>query len=62
MVVTCNIADLSRTDPFPTPLVTLSLDLETSIRRNTILCAAVVVARGQQRTDHEFRGSEKQIL
>ena len=45
MVVTCNIADLSRTDPFPTPFVTLSLDLETSIRHNTILCAAVVVLR-----------------
>ena len=62
MVVSCNIADLSRTDPFPTPFVTLSFDLETSIRHNTILCAAVVVARGEQRTEHEFRGSEKDIL
>ena len=62
MVVACNIADLSRTDPFPTPFVTLSLDLETSVRHNTILCAAVVIARGNSRTEHEFRGSEKEIL
>ena len=46
MVVACNIADLSRTDPFPTPFVTLSFDLETSVQHNTILCAAVVIARG----------------
>ena len=62
MVISCNLADLSRTNPFPTPFVTLSLDLETSVRHNTILCAAVVVARGEQRTEYEFRGSEKEIL
>ena len=62
MVVACNIADLSRTDPFPTPFVTLSFDLETSVQHNTILCAAVVIARGESRTEHEFRGSEKEIL
>jgi len=62
MVVSCDIEDLSRADPFPTPFVTLSFDLETSVRHNTILCAAVVVARGEERTEHEFRGPEKEIL
>ena len=62
MIISCNLADLSRADPFPTPFVTLSLDLETSVRHNTILCAAVVVARGEERTEHEFLGSEAEIL
>ena len=62
MVVSCDIGEISRADPFPTPFVTLSFDLETSVRHNTILCAAVVVARGEERTEHEFRGPEKEIL
>ena len=62
MVIACSVADLVRTDPFPTPFVTLSLDLETSIKHNTILCAAVVVDRSAKRTIHELRGEEKDIL
>ena len=62
VVISCTLADLSRADPFPAPFVTLSLDLETSVKHNTILCAAVVIDRGGSRTEHEFRGAEKDIL
>ena len=62
VVISCTLADLSRADPFPTPFVTLSVDLETSVKHNTILCAAVVIDRGDSRTEHEFRGDEKDIL
>ena len=62
MVVACSLEDLSQTEPFPAPFVTFSFDLETSIKHNTILCAAAVIERGNQRTEHEFRGDEKGIL
>ncbi len=62
MVVACSVGDLARTDPFPTPFVTFSFDLETSVKHNTILCAAAIIARGDSRSEHEFRGSEQEIL
>jgi len=62
MVVACSIDDLARTEPFPAPFVTFSFDLETSIRHNTILCAAAVIDRGGNRSEHEFRGEERDIL
>ena len=34
----------------------------SEVKQGSTLCAAVVVARGEQRTEHEFRGSEKDIL
>ena len=39
-------------------MVTLSIDLETSISTNRILCAAVVVDRDGARGEHTFHGDE----
>jgi len=62
MIVSCDLEGLSRTDPFPAPFVTFSFDLETSISTNRILCAAAVVDRGGERSEHEFRGEEREIM
>jgi DNA polymerase I len=56
------VSDLKRVEPFPTPFVTFSYDLETSVKHNTILCAAAVIDRSGERTTHEFIGSEKEIM
>ena len=45
VIMEANIEDLSPCDPFQAPIVKLSIDLETSISSNRILCAAVVVER-----------------
>ena len=45
MIVSCDIDGLNRAEPFPTPFVTMSFDLETSIANNSILCAAAVIDR-----------------
>jgi len=62
MVVTCALDGLSKTEPFRTPFVTFSFDLETSIKSNRILCAAAVVDRGGERTEHRFKGEEGDIM
>ncbi|MCH1592301.1 MAG: hypothetical protein L7R66_04840, partial [Candidatus Thalassarchaeaceae archaeon] len=62
MIVSCDIDDLERADPFPAPFVTLSFDLETSIADNTILCAAAIVDRAGQRTEYPIKGAETEIL
>ena len=62
MVVTCALDGLSKTEPFRTPFVTFSFDLETSIKSNRILCAAAVVDRGGERTEHTFKGEEGDIM
>ena len=62
MVVTCALDGLSKTEPFRTPFVTFSFDLETSIQSNRILCAAAVVDRGGERTEHTFKGEEGDIM
>jgi len=62
MVVTCTLDGLSKTEPFRTPFVTFSFDLETSIQSNRILCAAAVVDRGGERTEHTFKGEEGDIM
>ncbi|MBR79536.1 MAG: hypothetical protein CMA88_01955 [Euryarchaeota archaeon] len=62
MVVSCDLAGLSRAEPFPAPFVTMSFDLETSIANNTILCAAAVVDRGGERTEYPITGAETEIL
>ena len=41
MIIEAEIDDLSSCEPFQAPMVTLSIDLETSISTNRILCAAV---------------------
>ena len=62
MVLSCEIGGLARAEPFPTPFVTLSFDLETSIANNTILCAAAVVDRAGDRTEYPITGAETDIL
>ena len=62
MVLSCNIDDLSKTEPFRTPFVTFSFDLETSIQSNRILCAAAVIDRAGERSEHSFRGEEGDIM
>ena len=62
MVVSCSVDDLSKTEPFRTPFVTFSFDLETSIQTNRILCAAAVIDRGGERSEHSFRGEEADIM
>jgi len=62
MVVTCTLDGLSKTEPFRTPFVTFSFDLETSIQSNRILCAAAVVDRGGERIEHMFKGEEGDIM
>jgi DNA polymerase I len=61
-VARCNIDDLSAIEPFAAPFVTLSFDLETSIANNRILCAAVVIQRGDTSETHTFEGEERSIL
>jgi DNA polymerase I len=61
-VARCNIGDLSAIEPFAAPFVTLSFDLETSIANNRILCAAVVIQRGDTSETHTFEGEERSIL
>ena len=62
MVLSCTVDDLSITEPFRTPFVTFSFDLETSIQSNRILCAAAVIDRGGERTEHTFQGEEGDIM
>ena len=62
MIVSCNLEGLSRTEPFPAPFVTFSFDLETSIATNRILCAAAVIDRAGKRSEHQFRGEEREIM
>tara|TARA_B100000900_G_scaffold406820_1_gene418463 strand:- start:9026 stop:11686 length:2661 start_codon:yes stop_codon:yes gene_type:complete len=62
LIMSCDISDLNRIEPFPTPFVTFSYDLETSVIHNTILCAAAVIDRNGERTIHEFKGTEIEIM
>ena len=58
IIIEAKIDDLSSCEPFQAPIVTLSIDLETSISTNRILCAAVVVDRDGARVEHTFHGDE----
>jgi len=62
LVVSCTLDDLAKAEPFRTPFVTFSFDLETSIQTNRILCAAAVIDRGGERSEHTFRGDEGDIM
>ena len=62
VVAVCSHEEIRRSDPFQTPFVIFSFDLETSIVEETILCAAAVVEQGERREVHQFKGSEKEIL
>ena len=62
MVVSCTLEDLAKVDPFRTPFVSFSFDLETSIQSNRILCAAAVIDRGGERSEHTFQGDEGDIM
>lgn len=62
LIMHCDISDLQRIEPFPTPFVTFSYDLETSVQHNTILCAAAVIDRNGKRQISEFKGTEREIM
>jgi len=62
LIVTCDYSNIERSEPFPTPFVMMSFDLETSIVEETILCAAVVIQQGEREEIYEFKGSETDIL
>ena len=62
LVLSCSLEDLSKAEPFRTPFVTFSFDLETSIQSNRILCAAAVIDRAGERSEHSFRGDEGDIM
>jgi len=62
MVVSCTLEGLAKVDPFRTPFVSFSFDLETSIQSNRILCAAAVIDRGGERSEHTFQGDEGDIM
>ena len=62
MVVSCTLEGLAKVEPFRTPFVSFSFDLETSIQSNRILCAAAVIDRGGERSEHTFRGEEGDIM
>nr|AIF05568.1 DNA polymerase family B (DPA, polB1) [uncultured marine group II/III euryarchaeote KM3_185_F04] len=62
MVVSCTLEDLAKVDPFRTPFVSFSFDLETSIQSNRILCAAAIIDRGGERSEHTFQGDEGDIM
>jgi DNA polymerase I len=62
MVISCSFNDLERSNPFATPFVTFSFDLETSIATNQILCAAAVIERNKKRKEYTFRGDESSIM
>jgi DNA polymerase I len=63
LIATCHFESVSRCEPFATPFVMMSFDLETSIAEETILCAAAVIERGPyERSDHTFVGTEQEIM
>ena len=62
LIMHCDISCLERADPFPTPFVTFSYDLETSVKHNNILCAAAVIDRKGERIIREYKGTEREIM
>lgn len=62
LVIRCKIDDLKDTKPFRAPFVTASFDLETSVIESKILCAAMVIDRAGEQTEHTFQGDERGIL
>ena len=62
MVVSCTLEGLTKVEPFRTPFVSFSFDLETSIQSNRILCAAAVIDRAGERSEHTFKGEEGDIM
>ena len=62
LIVTCDYTEVQKCEPFPTPFVLMSFDLETSILEEKILCAAVVIQQGSREEIYEFKGSESDIL
>ncbi len=72
VIAMCTVADLAAIQPFAAPFVTLSFDLETSVKHDHILCAAVVIERAGQeagkpglpaaREVHALQGEEAELL
>ena len=62
LIARCDVDDIRDAEPFPTPWVVLSFDLETSVRGTEILCAAVVIERPGGREEHTLAGDEATLL
>lgn len=63
LVARCHLDDIRPTEPFDTPWVTLSFDLETSIRHPTIYCAAAITQFGDGRRESRiFSGDERTMM
>jgi len=62
LVAVCSIDELRSVEPFAAPFVTLSFDLETRVKGDEILCAAVVVDRAGERQEHALQGEESELL
>jgi DNA polymerase I len=64
LTVACTVDQLSACEPFQVPFRLLSFDLETSIEKETVLCAAACVEDlgSGERHEFAFQGSETEIL
>ncbi len=64
ITVKCHIDDLSDTDTFPVPFKVFSFDLETSIKDESVLCAAAWIEDMGNNTRQKFalEGEESHIL
>ena len=64
ITVRCDKVDLAATEPFSVPFKVFSFDLETSIEREEVLCAAAWIqdtATGE-RQSFSFRGDEAEMM
>ncbi len=63
-VISCSIDDISECEPFDVPWRIFSFDLETSIKHDTILCAAAVCEdmNDGSRSVHSWEGDEIEIM
>ena len=64
ITVRCEHTHVQATEAFLVPYTVFSFDLETSIEKETVLCAAACVEElgSGRRTTYEFRGDEQDIL
>jgi DNA polymerase I len=64
LTVACTVDQLSACAPFQVPFRVLSFDLETSIEKETVLCAAACVEDygSGERQEFSYRGNETDIL
>ena len=59
----CDASDIEPTEPFQVPYTVFSFDLETSIKHETVQCAACVEHLGTGKCEvFSYRGTEQEIL